>query len=249
MSPERITSKTNPYIRHVKKLLASRSYRYAQRQYVADGLKLLQEAVKWQAPIRAVLVQDGVDCPLPEDCTIVRVPESLMREVSRMEAPQGVLTVCDMPDAGLEQIAPGCLILDGIQDPGNLGTMLRTADALGVQVVLSDGCADPYNEKTVRAAMGATFRMTVRQAERQAILDACEKNSVPLCVTALSQQAKDIRSLDLKHYATVIGSEGHGVCPQFLQAAQAEAIIPMSLHCESLNAAVAAAIVMWQMTR
>ena len=141
----------------------------------------------------------------------------------------------------------GTLLLDGIQDPGNLGTMLRTADALGVPVALLDGCADPYSFKTVRASMGAVFRMAVPQITEEEALAQCREKKLMLTVTALNDQAVDIRSADLSSAVAVIGSEGQGVRKSILDAAEQSVIIPMQPHCESLNAAVAAAIVMWQM--
>ena len=142
----------------------------------------------------------------------------------------------------------GMLLLDGIQDPGNLGTMLRTADALGVTVVLLEGCADPYSHKVVRSSMGAVFRTPVVQATWKTVGAACAAAGIPVAVTALSDRASDIRKADVKKMAVVIGSEGQGVRKEILEHADAELIIPMTAHCESLNAAVAAAIVMWQMT-
>lgn len=247
---EMITSKTNPYMQHVRKLRTDRAYRYAQRQYVADGLKLLTEALRWDVQICAVVSCEDVPLPpLPAQIRHIVVPTSLMRELSRMDTPQGVITVCQMPETQPLCLTAGCLILDGIQDPGNLGTILRTADAFDVQVILSDGCADPFGEKTVRATMGVPFRTKICQASRQEIIYACRASGVPLIVTALTDRAKDLRELSLQHGAVVIGSEGRGACEEYLSAADAEAVIPMSDRCESLNAAVAAAVVMWQMKR
>jgi TrmH family RNA methyltransferase len=140
------------------------------------------------------------------------------------------------------------LLLDGIQDPGNLGTILRTADALDVPVVLLEGCADPYSHKVVRSSMGAVFRVQPVQACWQDVKAACAQAGIAVGVTALSERAKDLRQSDLKNMAVVIGSEGKGVRQEVLDSADAELIIPMNPHCESLNAAVAATIVMWQMT-
>ena len=139
------------------------------------------------------------------------------------------------------------LLLDGIQDPGNLGTILRTADALDVPVVLLEGCADPYSHKVVRSSMGAVLRTPVVQSTWEQVRSACADTGIPVGVTALSDRAKDLRQADLKTMAVVIGSEGQGVRKEILEAADAELIIPMNPHCESLNAAVAATIVMWQM--
>ena len=142
---------------------------------------------------------------------------------------------------------PGSLLLDGIQDPGNLGTILRTADALDIPVTLLEGCADPYSPKTVRASMGAVFRTQPVKAYWAEVKAACGVAGIPVAVTALSQRAKDLRNADLRGMAVVIGSEGQGVRREILESADGELIIPMNKRCESLNAAVAAAIVMWQM--
>ena len=140
------------------------------------------------------------------------------------------------------------LLLDGIQDPGNLGTILRTADALDIPVALLEGCADPYSHKTVRASMGAVFRTPPVRADWEQVRNACAEAGIPVGVTALSEKAKDIRQWDLRSMAVVIGSEGQGVRQEILEHADAQLIIPMNPSCESLNAAVAAAIAAWQMT-
>jgi TrmH family RNA methyltransferase len=139
------------------------------------------------------------------------------------------------------------LLLDGIQDPGNLGTILRTADALDIKVVLMEGCADPYSHKVVRASMGAVFRTPVLQADWETVRYACAEKGIPVAVTALSERAKDLREAELAKMAVVIGSEGQGVRQQILQEADRQLIIPMQPNCESLNAAIAAAIVAWEM--
>ena len=141
------------------------------------------------------------------------------------------------------------LILDGIQDPGNIGTILRTADALEIPVVLLEGCADPYSHKVVRASMGAVFRTAVKQSTWAEVHAACKEAGIPIAVTALSDRAKDIREADLRQMAVVIGSEGRGVRKEVLENADHELIIPMNPRCESLNAGIAAAICMWQMKK
>ena len=172
-----------------------------------------------------------------------------MKEISRMETPQGVLALCRMPEQQPLELEPGALILDGIQDPGNLGTILRAADAFDIPVILADGCADPYGEKTVRATMGAVFRRPPQQATTEELLALCQTRGLPICVTTPSARAEDIRGVPLGSVVTVIGSEGQGVSEAFLEAAQCRAIIPMSPRCESLNAAVAATVVLWELRR
>lgn len=250
MKREFVTSARNPLLVHLKKLLSSRSYREKCGEFAADGTKLLEEAARWCAELKTVVVQSGVEiCPLPEHVRVVEVPEGLMRSISLMEAPQGAIFICALPERKTAQICPGTLLLDGIQDPGNLGTILRTADALETPVVLLDGCADAYSPKTVRASMGAVLRTApVRMAREEAIRE-CRESGVRLLATAMSAEAHDLREEALARCAVVIGSEGQGVSETLLAAADGKIIIPMNPRCESLNAAAAAAIVLWQMKR
>ena len=248
MMEQRITSRKNALLQHVKRLLSSKKEREASGLFVSDGTKLLQEAVRWYDGLDTVILSDGVEAEVPEDVRVIRVPEDVMASVSPMETPQGALFVCRLPQKKAFVPQRGMLLLDGIQDPGNLGTILRTADALDVPVVLLEGCADPYSHKVVRSSMGAVFRVQPVQACWQDVKAACAQAGIAVGVTALSERAKDLRQSDLKNMAVVIGSEGKGVRQEVLDSADAELIIPMNPHCESLNAAVAATIVMWQMT-
>ena len=249
MMTEYITSRKNPLLQQVKKLLSSRKEREKAGLFVADGTKLLEEAVKYFPGLHTVILSDGVEAEIPAGVRVVRVPEDVMASVSPMEAPQGALFLCRLPEKTNFVPAPGMLVLDGIQDPGNIGTILRTADALEVPVVLLEGCADPYSHKVVRASMGAVFRTPVIQSTWTEVYAACKEVGIPVAVTALSDRAKDIRSADLTKMAVVIGSEGRGVRKEVLESADAELIIPMNPRCESLNAAIAATICMWQMKK
>lgn len=244
---ERITARKNPLLQQVRRLLNSRREREASGLFVADGTKLLQEAVKWWPGLETVILSDGVEAQVPESVRLVRVPEDVMASISPMQSPQGALFVCCLPEKQAFCPKPGMLLLDGIQDPGNLGTILRTADALEIPVALLEGCADPYSHKTVRASMGAVFRTPVVQTTWQEAKAACVEAGIPVAVTALSDRAQDLRNAALTSMAVVIGSEGQGVRREILESTQAELIIPMNEKCESLNAAIAAAIVMWQM--
>ena len=246
---ERITARKNPLIQLIRRLVSSRRERQKTGLFVADGTKLLQEAVRYWDGLETVILTDGVEAELPEAVRVVRVPEEIMAYISPMETPQGALFLCRLPEAGSFRPERGMLLLDGIQDPGNLGTILRTADALQIPVALLEGCADPYGHKTVRASMGAVFRTRPVSASWEEVKQACGQAGISVAVTALSQRAKDLRGADLGQMAVVIGSEGQGVRKEILDAADAELIIPMNPNCESLNAAVASAIVMWQMTK
>ena len=244
---ERITARKNPLLQQVRKLLTSRKERQQTGLFVADGTKLLEEAVHWWPGLHTVILSDGVEVTVPEHVRTVYVPEDVMESISPMQSPQGALFLCKLPEKAEFAPKPGMLLLDGIQDPGNLGTILRTADALQIPVALLEGCADPYSHKVVRSSMGAVFRTPVVQTTWESAKKACREENIPVAVTALSDRAKDIRQAEIQKMAVVIGSEGQGVRKEILDSAQAELIIPMDARCESLNAAIAAAIVMWQM--
>lgn len=246
---ERITSRKNPLLQQVRKLLSSRKERENTGLFVADGTKLLGEAIRWWPGLETVILSDGVQAEVPEGVRLVYIPEDVMESISPMQSPQGALFVCRLPEKKAFVPCRGMLLLDGIQDPGNLGTILRTADALEIPVVLLEGCADPYSHKVVRASMGAVFRNPVVQTTWQGAKIAFAQANIPVAVTALTDRAEDLRNADLKNMAVVIGSEGQGVRREILDCADTELIIPMNQHCESLNAAIASAIVMWQMKR
>ena len=247
MTEQRITSRKNPLLQQVKKLLSSKKAREEAGLFAADGTKLLAEAVKYFPGLDTVILSEGVEVRVPETVRVVRVPGDVMESISPMASPQGALFLCRFPEKKNFEPSTGMLILDGIQDPGNIGTILRTADALDIPVVLLEGCADPYSHKVVRSSMGAVFRTQVVQSTWPQVHTACREAGIPIGVTALSDRAKDLRESTLSQMAVVIGSEGQGVRREILESADAELIIPMNPHCESLNAAVAATIVMWQM--
>lgn len=251
MMREKITSRKNPLLQHIRKLLTSRSYRERCGEYAADGVKLLDEAVKWiPDELRTVLVTSKVvPQDLPKHVRLVEIPDDVMEQISPMQTPQGALFVCALPKKQPFDLPVCCLVLDGLQDPGNLGTILRTADAMDVPVVLTPGCADAYSHKVVRASMGAVFRTPPMGIDHETLVSQCRQKQIPLCVTALSERAEDLREAVLSQACVVIGSEGQGVGPYFLEQADRELIIPMSDRCESLNAAVAATIVLWEMKR
>lgn len=249
MREEHITSRKNPLLQQVRRLLSSKKERESIGLFAADGTKLLAEAVRYCPGLDTVILSDGVQAEVPEGVRLVRVPGDVMESISPMSTPQGAVFLCRLPEKAPFAPRRGMLLLDGIQDPGNLGTILRTADALDVPVCLLESCADPYSHKVVRASMGAVFRTRVVTASWEEARESCSRAGIPVAVTALSEQAVDIRSAPLEEMAVVIGSEGQGVRSEILEAADRQLIIPMNPHCESLNAAVAAAIVMWQMKR
>ena len=250
---EQITSRKNPLVGHIRKLISDRAYRRQSGDFVGDGVKLLEEAVRWHAPLACVVCTADVCLPdLPADVRVVEVPRDVMESVSPMKAPQGALFLCRMPGLDApEQLEGGhWLVLDGLQDPGNVGTIWRTADALGADgLLLTEDCADPWNHKTVRATMGACFRLPVYQVERQALPALLKRSDLPLYATALRDDTIDLRDANLTRAAVVIGSEGRGASEELLAASDKTLKIPMRERCESLNAASAATIVLWEMAR
>lgn len=247
--PERITSRANSLCVHFRKLASSRSYRQETGEFLCDSPKLLHEALLWKAEIKAVLYTEGVTLPELDTAGVraAEVSESVMRSVSPMETPQGVVFSCKTCQNALpEKISQGrCLVLDGIQDPGNVGTILRTADAFDCGgIFLLPGCADLYNPKTLRAAMGVHFRRALYPCTLNELTGLL--GSVPMYAAALGENTVDVRQVDLTNAAIVIGSEGRGVSPEVLAVCQKTLKIPMSGRCESLNAAVAAAVLLWE---
>lgn len=250
---ERITSRKNELVAHIRKLNGSRSARRAAGEFVCDGPKLLAEALKWGAAVTTVVAEEGTSLPeLPSAVRRVEVPADLLRSLSTTETPQGVLFLCRTPDLALPERLTGgrYMVLDGVQDPGNLGTVWRTADAFGADgLVLVHSCADPWSPKTVRATMGACFRLPVWEADLHTLQARLNEGGVPLYATALREDTEDLRAQDLRRCAVVIGSEGRGVSEETLALCGKTLKIPMRTRCESLNAAVAAAVVLWEMAR
>jgi TrmH family RNA methyltransferase len=250
MTVERITSRSNKLVTHIRKLVSSRSYRSAQGEYLCDGVKMLEEALQWKAPITTVVATEDVRLPqLPEAVRVVLVPEDIMKSISPMESPQGVLVLVKMPDRQLpDTLAPGrYLVLEGVQDPGNVGTMLRTADAYDADgMILLTGCADLYNPKTVRSTMGAIFRREVWSCTLEQLKPLLAASGLPLYGAALRHDTVDVREISLGKGAMLIGSEGRGLSEEALAACDKTVKIPMSERCESLNAAVAAATLLWE---
>lgn len=221
---------------------------------LCDSPKLLEEAVLWGQPICAVLYTEGVELPPLDDqgTRVIQVTESVMTSVSPMKTPQGVVFSClSMKHLPPEKLEPGrYLVLDGVQDPGNVGTILRTADAFDCdEVFLLPGCADVNSPKTIRAAMGVHFRRSICQCTVDQLTDLLKGAGIPLYAAALGENTADVREVDLSSAAVAIGSEGRGVSQAVLERCAGTLKIPMSRRCESLNAAVAAAVILWEMTR
>ena len=214
----------------------------------------MREALRWSAGVETLVYARGKRPPdgLPQDIRLVEVPEGLFESLSTVETPQGVLAVCRRPETALpETMAPGgYLVLDGLQDPGNVGAIWRTADALGAAgVVLLPRCADPFSPKTVRSTMGACFRLPVWESGLEHLCPRLAAAGIPLYATALREDTADVRALSLERAAVVIGSEGRGFRTRLSPGVKRPSDFPMRERCESLNAAAAAAVVLWEMAR
>lgn len=246
-----LTSRQNPLCAHLRKLAAQGRYRRETGEYLADGRKLWEEAVRWGAPIRRLITTPDVPVELPAGVEHTVVTPQLMEYLSPMESPQGFLFTLSLPDktpalpAGQRWLA-----LDGLQDPGNVGAVWRAADALGADgLLLLNHCADPYGPKTVRAAMGASFRLPAWEVTLEDLTALARAQGLPLYAAALGENCRDVREVDLRRCVMVVGNEGHGVSPEVLAACDGTVRIPMRERCESLNAATAAAILLWEMGR
>ncbi len=253
MSRERITSRSNPLLVRLGKLNARRPARREAGLFVCEGPKLLAEALQWGAAVDTVICAEGLELPaLPDAVRIVEVPDSLLTAVADTRTPQGIIFLCRGSVGAMPERPAGSryLILDGVQDPGNVGAIWRTADAFGADgLILCGGCADPWSPKTVRATMGAIFRLPVYEQTLEETAERLKAAGIPLYATALREDTADVRTVPLSRSGVIIGSEGHGVSEDALRLCERTIKIPMTRRCESLNAAVAAAVVLWEMAR
>ena len=247
---EHITSRKNPLILRLRALSTDGAFRRAEGEYLCDGHKLLKEALDKGAELRTVRWKGRAgETPLPESVRQLTVPEELFDYVSPMKNSPGPLFTLAIP-AEPEPVFERAILLENVQDPGNVGTVIRTAAAMGVETVLLCGaCADVYSPKAARATMGAVFREKLIHCTVPEARALAARNGLRLYGAALSDRAADIRALPVKNAVVAIGSEGSGLSAELLQSCDGELIIPMSPGSESLNAAVAAAIVLWEMAR
>lgn len=248
---EHITSRHNPLMGHIRRLAGSAAYRWETGEFLCDSPKLLQEALLWQAEITAVVTISPLP-RLPEHIRQVQVPEDVMASISPVKTPQGVLFTCRLPQAPLPRSLTGrrYVLLDGVQDPGNVGTILRTLDAFDADgLLLTGGCADPYGWKAVRSSMGAVFRRPIYSGTPAELAALLHRSGLPLYGAALREDTVDARQADYTRCTLAIGSEGRGLSREVLDLCGQTIRIPMSDRCESLNAAIAAAVLLWESWR
>lgn len=243
-----ISSRKNPLIAHLRKLGNDRAYRRQCREFICDGAKLLEDALASRLEIIMVL-SSGQPPELPQNIRSIKVSDDIIKYLSSFKSPQDLVFVCKVPN-NTHSLEPGRhLILENMQDPGNVGTIIRTANAFGVDsIILTGDCADPYNPKAVRASMGAVFRQRIIEKDQEKLLNMLSEKGIPLYSSALDEDTVDLRDVQLpSSLALAIGNEGQGLSERLLQASAQKLLIPMERETQSLNAAAAAAILMWEL--
>ena len=219
------------------------AYRSEAGQFICDGEKTLREAIEYGAEIVQVLWREGAHT------------EELPAEIeqycaSPLKSGPGPVFTVKIPQQSRDERIMRAIVIETLQDPGNVGTIIRSANAFDIDAVIMVGaCADLYNPKTVRASMGAIFRQRVLKMSIKELDEFTRRQCLPLFGAALSDKAADIRNAELHRSAVAIGSEGRGLSAELLSLCDGELIIPMTPGSESFNAAIAAAIVMWEIVR
>ncbi len=255
-----ITSKENALIKQISKL-KEKKYRNQYGQYLVEGVKLVKEALEEKAIIKHIIMNEEAKSSnllekhlknelLAREC--IQVPNSIFKILSEVENPQGIIAVIQKPDTDrqIDMSQDILLALDDIQDPGNLGTILRTADSIGLtQILISKGTTDPYNAKVIRSTMGAIFRVKIIECENLVeTLKTCQQNKYDIMVTSLGAK-QSIYEVNLKRKVIVMGNEANGVSQEILDLADEKVIIPMLGKTESLNVSVATSVILYEYVR
>ena len=256
-----ITSKDNEIIKHIKKL-KEKKYRDQYNEFIIEGTKMIEEALEEKAKIKSIIICD--DCKnqgaIPSDLMYeiakldcIYVSEKVFNTITDVINPQGIMAVLEKPVSSENVIDYNneiFLILDNIQDPGNMGTILRTADSLNIkQIIVSKGSADVYNLKVVRSTMGAIFRVKVIETENLVkTIKEIKKHKITVYATDLRTD-KSIYDIDYNKSAIIIGNEANGVSEDVLKEASERIKIPILGKTESLNAAVATSVILYEAYR
>lgn len=245
---EHITSLKNPKVA-AWKALKDRKGRRESGCFLVEGRKMVEEALASAFDVETVLVQEDMELPDGLTMPVYELPAHVLAAVCDTKTPQGIAAVVRMKEQS--SLGKHIVVLDGVQDPGNVGTIIRTADAAGLNgVLLSNQCADVFSPKVLRATMGSIFRMNLRTTD-----------DLPGELTKLREKGYSILSSQLdgtpfyerqdvaERFALIIGNEGNGVSEQVQQTATHRVRLPMRGGAESLNAAIAAAIMMYELMR
>ena len=251
-----ITSTNNQQVIDWKKLLTRRE-REKKNSYLVEGFHLVEEALMVktediaQVMVREDIVEDPefLDLPIDPDFLTV-VSEEIAEDISDTETNQGIFAEINMHKTTYpEEITGSFLLLDGVQDPGNVGTMIRTAAAAGYQgVFLGRGTVDLYNPKTLRSAQGSHFHLEVYEGTLREFILEFKKNNFPVLGTALNMEAQSYKEVEMDTpFALMVGNEGSGIRDEFLGFIDTNLYIPMKGSIESLNVAIAASILMFHL--
>lgn len=260
---QRITSKDNNTVKHISKLIKSTSYRNENKEFVIEGVRLCTDAFESKVEIKTAVFSDSALEKYSEQINkIVEVCEStfvfsdkLFSQISDTKSPQGILCICNSKTKKFNIESSGVyLALEHIQDPSNMGTILRTAEALGVKgVILTENCCDVYSPKVLRGAMGAVFRIPIaicnHMAEAVKVLNSKGISTIATVVHNNAIPITRIPNEDKQLCAILIGNEGSGLEDATVEVCKIKATIPMLSRAESLNASVAASISMWELLR
>ncbi|MCQ6273457.1 RNA methyltransferase [Bacillus sp. V3B] len=244
-----IESVKNPKVKAWKKLLTKKE-RDQSGTYLIEGFHLVEEALKEQIVLEIIVNQDMEKHPHMhlEGTEVVYVKEDVMKAICDTETPQGIAAVCEQKTVSMDDIKlEKLLLLDRVQDPGNLGTMIRTADAAGINaIILGEGCADPYNPKVVRATQGSLFHLPLMKAN---LTEFIKKLDIPVYGTALEGGVPFEQVEKSETFALLVGNEGQGVSKDLLEVTTKNLYIPIYGKSESLNVAIAAGILLYYLRK
>ena len=252
---KRIESPQNALVKHWKKLVTTRKEREKSGEYIVEGFHLVEEALKNKDQIVQIIVRESVDLPLLWDIDnieMVEVSVTIANDLAETENPQGVFAHCKqlVADEEAEASWSKLLLVDAVQDPGNIGTMIRTADAAGIDaVVLGKGCADAYNPKTLRSAQGSHFHIPIVRGDLADWIEDLKERDVKVYGTALQEAVVYTEVEASGSFALIVGNEGSGIHPQLLDKTDQNVIIPILGKAESLNVAVATGILLYQFAK
>ena len=255
-----ISSKDNEFIKHVKKL-KDKKYRDINQEFVIEGIKLIREAIEENADIKQIIICDNClnSDVIPKELMYeiakyecVYVTEKIFRTITDVNTPQGLLAIIgrNSTENEINYNQDIIVALDDIQDPGNLGTILRTVDSIGLnQILVSKGTADCYNPKVVRSTMGAIFRIKIIECDNlTTTLQEARYHQYKVIVTSL-QTENSVYDIKYNKKVVVMGNEANGVSAEIQNLADEKIKIPMLGKTESLNASVATGIVLYEYVR
>ncbi len=240
-----ITSKANSVVKNAKKL---HQKKYRKSAYLIEGWHLFEEAVQAGVTIEKIFALESYRDQLAAFPQTIWVSEEILLDLADTQTPQGIVAVIQKEEVGLPNLHQGkYLFLEDVQDPGNVGTMIRTADAAGFTgVIVSDKSADIYSLKTLRSMQGSHFHLPIYRLPVATFVEEAKKSNLPLLATTLSRESKDYRELSsLENFVLVMGNEGQGISSVMAESADQLVHISMKGQAESLNVAVAAGILMF----